>query len=173
MIKLDIGSGGPSSDASFLSVDAYTDANINAFMWDLPFEDNSVDVIWSSNALEHISKFQVVPTLREWCRVLKPEGRLQLIVPDLEWSCKWWLEHQGVDWSLDIIYGTQLHEGEYHRTGFSAKILYDYFEVAGGFKWEKIEAMYGDLTKEYNEDQTITNVTQQLLNLEASKLSEK
>jgi predicted SAM-dependent methyltransferase len=115
-LKLDIGAGGLSSDSSFTSVDAFTEADIKAFMWDIPLENDSVDVIFTSNALEHVSKFAVVPTLREWHRILKPGGKLQILVPDLEWAVKFWLERQTTDWAMDIIFGNQLHEGEYHKT---------------------------------------------------------
>lgn len=168
-LKLDIGAGGFSSDESFKSVDAFTEADINALMWDLPQEENTVDVIFSSNALEHISKFQVVPTLREWNRVLKPGGKLQLIVPDLEWSCLWWLAHQDVDWSMDIIYGHQAHEGEYHKTGFSKKIIMDYLMVSGNWDIHKVEFMGGELEQEHQEGKTISHVNQRLINVEASK----
>lgn len=136
MIKLDIGSGGPSGDSSFIGVDAYVDsADVKAFMWDLPYEDNSVDVIFTSQALEHISKYQVIPTLQEWYRVLKPGGRLQIIVPDLEWAVKFWLDRKdlpdNVDWPMDIIFGLQSHDGEYHKTGFTPKILWQYLHLSG------------------------------------------
>lgn len=153
-VKLDIGAGGFSSDDTFLSVDAYTEADINALMWDIPLPTASVDVIFSSQAMEHISKFQVVPTLREWARLLKPGGRAQIIVPDLEWICWWWLTHQSVDWDMDIIFGHQQHEGEYHRTGYNPKILKDYVDVAGGFTVMNCYYMGGDYTNlsfdEYN-----------------------
>ncbi len=143
-VKLDVGSGDYASDDSFLSVDAYTKADINALMWDLPLEDETVDTIFCCQAMEHISKFEVIPTLREFRRVLKPGGRLQIIVPDLEWCAWWWLTHQGVDWSLDILYGHQLHEGEYHRTGYTVKILKDYIDVAGGFELHGMQYLGGD-----------------------------
>jgi predicted SAM-dependent methyltransferase len=138
MIRLDIGSGGKSSDSSFIGVDAYAEgADIKAFMWDLPYEDNSVDIIVSNQALEHVSKFDVIPTLREWHRVLKPGGHLQVIVPDLEWAVTFWLEHKDMPdataWPMDIIYGNQNHEGEFHKTGFTKKILWDYLVVSE--KW--------------------------------------
>lgn len=133
-VKLDIGAGGFSSDTTFLSVDAYTESDIPALMWDIPLPDSSVDYIFASQSMEHISKFNVVPTLREWVRLLKPNGKAQIIVPDLEWICWWWLTHQSVDWDMDILFGHQKHEGEYHRTGYTPTILKNYVDVAGGFK---------------------------------------
>ena len=50
-LKLDIGAGGYSSDDNFTAVDAFTEADIKAFMWDIPLPDESVDTIFCSNAL--------------------------------------------------------------------------------------------------------------------------
>lgn len=166
-IKLDIGSGGPSGDPSFIGVDAFAEgADVQAFMWDLPYEDESVDVIVSTQALEHISKFAVVPTLREWNRVLKDGGKLQLQVPDLEWACYHWLSHQTVDWDLDIIYGHQKHEGEYHKTGFTDKILGMYIRVCGGWRVDKINYEGSSLEEAIS---GTVGISQRVINLEAYK----
>ncbi len=172
MINLNIGSGEKSKNPEWLGVDAFTDADIQAFMWDLPFKDNSVDHIYCSNALEHISKFQVVPTLLEWKRVLKPEGRLKIVVPDLEWACKWWIEHQDVNWSMDILYGHQKHDGEYHKTGFSANILKMYLDAAGGFGIYKLDYIGGEdsSTPAENPELIKRKVNQLQIRLEAFKL---
>lgn len=168
MIKLDIGSGGKSSDSSFIGVDAFAEgADVKAFMWELPYEDDSVDVIFSSQALEHVSKFAVGPTLLEWKRVLKPGGRLQIQVPDLVWACMHWLSHPNTGWSMDVIYGIQLHEGEYHKTGFTDIILRQYVEWAG-FEIHKIEYMGTDLEAAVHGKEDI-NLTQRIINCEAFK----
>ena len=45
----------------------------------LPFADNSVDAVYSSHCLEHISAYQ--DTLRDWYRVLKIGGFIVCVVP--------------------------------------------------------------------------------------------
>lgn len=169
-LMLDIGAGGYSSDDKFTSVDLYTECDIYAPMWDIPLPDNSVEAIFSSNALEHVEKSKVVPTLREWHRLLKPEGKLQLIVPDLEWACRWWLGHQQTDWSMDIIFGHQAHEGEFHKTGFTRSILLDYFVEVGGYRLHKLEYLEGDHKEELvSPGVSRHNVTQRCINVEAQK----
>lgn len=144
MVNLNIGSGAKSEDPNWIGVDAFAEADVKALMWDLPFEDESVDNIYCAQALEHISKFDVVPTLREWVRVLKIGGKIQIVVPDLEWCVWWWLRHQTVDWDLDILYGNQKHEGEYHKTGYTPKILRDYIVIAGSLDIKRMEYWWGD-----------------------------
>jgi SAM-dependent methyltransferase len=48
-----------------------------------PWQDNSVDVVYSSHTLEHLSKTEGQYFLRECYRVLKPNGIIRIIVPDL------------------------------------------------------------------------------------------
>jgi predicted SAM-dependent methyltransferase len=127
LIRLDIGAG-PYGDTpeGWITVDAFVDADVKAFMWDLPYGDGEVDEIHCSHALEHITKYEVRKTLNEWRRVLKPGGQVDIKVPDLRWVCKNWLEKQDSDWALDAIYGMHNHPGEQHKTGFSPVMLKGY-----------------------------------------------
>jgi predicted SAM-dependent methyltransferase len=171
-IKLDIGSGRRSSDPSFLGVDAFTDAEVQAFMWNLPYKDGTVDTIFSSNALEHVSKFDVVPTLREWKRVLKIGGKLEIIVPDLEWSCAWWLKHQQTDWSMDIIFGNQRHEGEFHKTGFTVDIMHQYLVVCGGFEIHNVLYMGNTVEDIMNDNFPDMKVNQRCFDFEILRVDD-
>lgn len=50
----------------------------------LPFDDESVDFIYSSHFIEHLSKKECTDVLAECCRVLKKGGLIRLVTPDLE-----------------------------------------------------------------------------------------
>lgn len=50
----------------------------------LPFRDVSVDVVYSSHALEHVYVREAQQVLRETYRVLKPGGIIRLALPDGE-----------------------------------------------------------------------------------------
>lgn len=50
----------------------------------LPWDDDSVDIIYSSHSLEHLSKIEGRYLLRECHRLLKPNGIIRIIVPDLK-----------------------------------------------------------------------------------------
>lgn len=50
----------------------------------LPFSDGAFDCIVSIHALQEIPHFDLVPTLQELRRVLKPGGVLRLCLPDFE-----------------------------------------------------------------------------------------
>lgn len=49
---------------------------------DLPFADNSFDMVYASHILEHIAWYQVPATLAEWYRIVKPGGTIELWVPN-------------------------------------------------------------------------------------------
>lgn len=121
-MKLDIGAGHNPREG-YVSVDWYETATIKAPMWELPVEEERVEAIYSSHSLEHICAAQVLPTLREWHRVLVLGGTLELRVPDLEWCVKHWLDYQDDVWALAKIFGSQEHEGNVHRTGFTREGL--------------------------------------------------
>jgi predicted SAM-dependent methyltransferase len=50
----------------------------------IPFPDNSFDVVYHSQVLEHIPKEKAEDFIRECYRVLKPNGVMRVVVPDLE-----------------------------------------------------------------------------------------
>lgn len=50
----------------------------------IPFPDASFDVVYHSHLLEHFPKNAAKSFLRECCRVLRPQGVLRVIIPDLE-----------------------------------------------------------------------------------------
>ncbi len=123
-MKLDIGAGPVAAHApDFLTVDAFAAADVKAQMWDLPFPDGSVDEIWTSHALEHVPRERVMPTLREWHRVLCRGGVATISVPNLDYVAKYWLQHAGSPRALAIMFGNQKHEGEFHKTGWSLRSL--------------------------------------------------
>lgn len=70
--------------------------------WDvtrgLPYDDETVEVIYSSHTLEHLSRQQAEAFLGESYRVLLRGGRLRLALPDLELKARQYLE------DLDRLY---------------------------------------------------------------------
>jgi predicted SAM-dependent methyltransferase len=107
-------------------------------MWDLPFEDNSIEEIYSSHALEHVAISKVPETLREWFRVLKPGGKAIIQVPDFNYVAKYWLTGMDRTWAEEMIFGNQAHEGEFHKCAFTHELLKGDLEAAG-FEVRRVE----------------------------------
>lgn len=108
--------------------------------------NQSVDAVWSSHNLEHISAHEVPLALAEFRRVLKPSGFALVTLPDLEQVAQYVVEDKleeviyispaGPVTALDCIYGMgRLIESNgpfmAHRTGFTASTLRKHLERAG------------------------------------------
>ena len=100
---INLGSG-KSYVNNFINIDFFGNKMIDYGM-DLRFpfkiETNSIDGIFSEHTFEHLSHLEVDNALSECCRILKPEAKIRIIVPDLsilieryssndnEWFQKW------------------------------------------------------------------------------------
>lgn len=124
----------------FKSIDLGHEADYRQDVRDLRnFSTDSVTEIYASHILEHIKKPDVVGALREWHRVLKPGGFLYISVPDFGRVVESWLRCGRVlhEWHIDILYGNQGGEGEYHYQCYDANWL-GLRLVDAGFDREKV-----------------------------------
>jgi SAM-dependent methyltransferase len=109
-------------------------------------ESESFDAIYSSHNIEHLYPHQVVPALKEFYRVLKPEGFVVITCPDLKAVCKVVAEgnlngaayyYPGGEISAhEILYGLgpELNRGNLymaHHCGFTLGTLFDRLADAG------------------------------------------
>jgi predicted SAM-dependent methyltransferase len=136
-LKLDIGGGKNKRDADFVSVDI-SGGDVTANMWELPYDDNVADMIWSSHTLEHVGIYKVNQTLKEWLRVLKPGCRAIISVPNFDYVAKYWLTGADRAWAEAMVFGHQADEGEFHKCAFTSASLRADLEAAG-FEVKRIE----------------------------------
>lgn len=105
----------------------------------LPFADEVFDIVYSSHVIEHFGRNEIFSTLREWVRVLKPEGKFIVITPNLEWAAERILKENSKGTNtlddestvLSVIYGDQTYPLNYHYMGFVPKTLKREFELLG------------------------------------------
>jgi SAM-dependent methyltransferase len=101
-------------------------------------EEESIDVVFSSHAIEHLYDHEVSIALGEITRVLKPEGLALITCPDIKLVAQAVAENDldvvlyqspsGPITALDALYGhrssiLQGHHYMQHRTGFSADTI--------------------------------------------------
>lgn len=140
--KLDIGSGPERRDADYTTVDLYVEgADIKAPMWEIPVPDNSIEMIWASHCLEHVPGGKVSETLKEWFRVLQPGGQAIISVPNFDYIARYWLHGENRAWAEAIIFGNQMHEGEFHKCAFTAAGIKADCEAAG-FTVKRVEVRW-------------------------------
>ncbi|MBW4447781.1 MAG: glycosyltransferase [Spirirestis rafaelensis WJT71-NPBG6] len=121
--KLHLGCGINIKEGYF-NIDQHVSAPsiIKMDIFNLSIDDDVVDEIFTEHMLEHLSKYEVPLALKEWARVLKPDAKLIMNLPNLEWCLQQWLakpEEERWGWQLDTIFGLQTHTGEFHKTGFT------------------------------------------------------
>lgn len=78
-----------------------------------PFEDCTFDLVYSSHCIEHIDWFDVEETIREWARILKPGGVLEVFTANglalmkaivrLEETGEWTGPDSYLTWRQDLV----------------------------------------------------------------------
>lgn len=87
----------------------------------LPYPDNSVKLIETYHAIEHLPRHDFPKALKEWYRVLRHGGKLIIECPDFDEIVKKYLN--GDEKQLDGIFGLQRFKGDYHVFGYSLNRL--------------------------------------------------
>jgi predicted SAM-dependent methyltransferase len=116
------------------------------------FEDQTFDELYASHVLEHFSyNGPLQKVLKEWHRVLKPEGKLYISVPDMDVLCKLFtmkekFTPQGRFHLTRMMFGGHLDEYDYHYVGLYFDLLKSILAKAG-FK-ELLKVEYFDIFKD-------------------------
>jgi len=149
---LHVGAGHPGSGAALpagfytaewdevrLDIDPANEPHIVGSMMEMPaVATGSMDAIYSSHNIEHVYPHEVPVVLKEFHRVLKPEGFLVVTCPDLQTVARLVADDKlteaayqspaGPITPLDIIYGfrpalAQRNHFMAHKCGFTLKVL--------------------------------------------------
>jgi SAM-dependent methyltransferase len=122
---------------------------IKGDMCKLPFKDEYADYIETIDAIEHISFRKIQKAFNEMFRVLKKGGKLTLITTNFDALAAEWVntfsgkepgEINMVKYLdlMEVIYGNQIHAGEFHSVPFNPYFL-GYLLQQAGFKVPKIK----------------------------------
>jgi len=107
--------------------------DVVAVVDDLPFEQNSVDEIFSSHTLEHfpqeILRRRLLPY---WESLLKPGGIIVTVAPDVEaMAADYQRGEMPFEDFREVLYGAQEYEGDAHFTGFTPGSFCELLREAG------------------------------------------
>jgi predicted SAM-dependent methyltransferase len=103
----------------------------------LPFENETVDAIYSRHLVEHFTLKEFLKVLEEWNRVLKVGGEMYIICPNLLWHLAQILngDHQSFYnktsghnhryWGFGSLFGWQQDEYDIHKFGYYFDLLKD------------------------------------------------
>ncbi|MEI6984956.1 MAG: methyltransferase domain-containing protein [Rhodospirillaceae bacterium] len=138
--------------------------------------DATVDLIYASHVLEHFSRWECLPVLKEWGRVLRPGGVLRLAVPDFAACAKLYYEHgleDALNGLIGLISGGQRHPDDFHKMVFDEQLLSQLLVQAGfasvrHWDWRLTEHQdVDDFSQAYLPHLDKTGGTHMSLNLEA------
>ena len=142
--KLHIGGKQPHPDWEILNIQEEPNVDHVGDASDLSrFEDETFDELYASHTLEHFDyNGALQKTLKEWHRVLKPEGKLYISVPDMEVLCRLFMKQgitaQGRFHLIRMMLGGHVDEYDYHYTGFYLDFLNKVLAEAGFQKAKKV-----------------------------------
>ena len=146
------------------------------------FENETVDLIYSSHALEYFDRKQVNIVLKEWARVLKKDGVLRVAVPDFDALLSVYQKTNDLHKILGPLFGAMEIATEtdvinlYHKTTYNFDSLKDVLESAGfgnvkKYRWqETVHKDYDDHSQAYYPHMDKENGILVSLNLECKKI---
>lgn len=146
------------------------------------FEDNTVDLIYSSHSFEYFDRLEAVAVLKEWRRVLKPGATLRLAVPDFDKLILIYGKTKNVKNILGPLFGRMEIDTEketkllYHKTTYTFDSLKDLLEENGftnfhRYDWkDTIHKDYDDHSQAYFPHMDKDNGVLLSLNIEVIKI---
>jgi predicted SAM-dependent methyltransferase len=99
------------------------------------FADASIETVYASHVLEHVSQADVPPVLCGVHRILTRGGKFLISVPDLDTLCHLFISPWAtpdVKWhTMRMIFGGQIDPHDFHYMGFNEQFLRDLLGRAG------------------------------------------
>lgn len=144
----------------------------------LPYDNNSIDLIYASHVLEYFDRVEVVDVLNKWYSKLKKGGILRLAVPNFEVIAKLYIEKNiPLKNFVGPLYG-RMEMGDqwiYHKTTYDFSELSQILSECGftkvtPYNWGNTEhAGFDDHSQAYIPHMDKENGTLISLNIEAIK----
>ena len=179
-MKLNIGCGKRNFGNDWIHIDGsnYDHIHSNDIV-NLPFEEESVNLIYASHVFEYFDREEASTVLQTWKKSLKPGGIIRLAVPNFEMYSKLYNEKKiTLNQCIGPLYGKWKMtdtQNIYHKT------TYDFFSLRQllqnvGFKniriwdWKKVDhGIYDDYSQSYIPHMDKENGQLMSLNIECEK----
>jgi len=145
----------------------------------LPFEPDSVDVIYSCANIEHFGRHEWVKIVTNWFKLLKPGGVLRLSTADFRSVCEDYMERGNIEELLGFVVGGQKNNYDWHGMIFDFELLNRElkkigFEKIERYDWSKTSHWdIDDYSSAYLPHMDKENGKLMMLNIEATKNKNK
>lgn len=116
-----------------VNVDKFTECDIRADIFNLPFEKDSADLVYLFHTIEHIKETEHYLVLDQIWKVLKPSGRLIITYPEFSKCALNYINNwKGArDFFKMTIFGRQSHPGDYHISLMDSTFFVPYLKQCG------------------------------------------
>jgi predicted SAM-dependent methyltransferase len=108
------------------------------------FEDNSIDEIYASHVIEHVTLKNVQKTFKGIHRILKDNGKFYISVPDMDILCKVFTDPKAPTkvkfHIMRIMFGGQIDDFDYHYVGWNYTFMKEFLFKTGFKKTERVES---------------------------------
>tara|TARA_R100000805_G_C3616111_1_gene117795 strand:- start:354 stop:896 length:543 start_codon:yes stop_codon:yes gene_type:complete len=177
-VKLHLGCGKKDFGKSWIHIDGGNFEHLHSHnIRELPFEDETVDLIYASHVLEYFDRDEVLVVLREWKRVLKKGGILRLSVPNFDVLSRLYQKGIPLEEVVGPLYGRWNMGGKwvYHKTTYDYRNLKEVLENSGfsnvrPWDWRNVEhGIHDDYSQAYKPHMDKENGTLISLNIESQK----
>lgn len=125
--RLNVGSGSFLKEG-YINIDhrAIKGVDLICDIRDLPFSPGTIKEIYSSHVVEHFTEMKVKEMLSHWYELLTIDGKLRIIVPDINSMAKSYAAND-LSWERlrKVILGGQDYNSDYHFNVFSKEYLVD------------------------------------------------
>ncbi|PLW98130.1 MAG: hypothetical protein C0593_06540 [Marinilabiliales bacterium] len=160
LIKLEIGAGKkPRTDFITCDIRALKNVDVVCDTMDLPYDNETVSEIYSRHLIEHFSFKDFLVVLAEWNRVLKTDGEVYIICPNLMWHLNqiingshksFFIKDRGKNdryWGFGSLFGWQQDSHDFHKFGYYFELLHDILEVMGFGEIQNLTNEEGSMEK--------------------------
>lgn len=133
--KLEIGAGSarnPDSGWTYHDAQKLDGIDVVCDFMDLldHVEEGSVKYLKAIHCLEHVGTMDVGPLFAILFKLMSKGGRIVIKVPNLQWHAQLLGEGRDEE-SIIYCFGGQLDKFDFHKTGFTPKVLKRHLEQAG------------------------------------------
>jgi len=170
-----------------VDVQKYKTVDLISDVMKLPYDENSVDLIYSCGMLEHFGLNRNLAFFRYtswtdvldyWYKLLKPGGEVYVSVPDFEAVCDEYLENRDITKLYGFLCSSQDDGEDLHGMCYDFKLLSQGLSSAGfsqieKYNWKEFEPFvdtdYDDYSAAHLPHMDFETGRQMMLNMRAVK----
>ena len=144
-MKLHIGGKEKKKDWKILNIQKKDGVDFIGDISDLSqFGNSSIDEIYASHVVEHVNQKNIKKTLIGIHRVLKPNGKFYVSVPDMEILCRIFIDDKAPSkvkfHVMRMMFGGQIDDYDFHYFGWNFQFMREFLIGAGFKKVERVKS---------------------------------